>query len=251
MRPRRLVWDVLALAGLVAIWQAWVQLGSLPPLILPAPGRVFQRLFVLVSDGSLFPHLLTTVFEVLGGCALGALLGIGLGALTAVWPPVGRLVWPYVGAAQAVPKLALAPLLVVWLGFGLAPRIVITALLSFFPLFDATVFGLRSADPVQRDLFLSLRATRSQTFFKLLLPAALPSIMTGIRVALVLALVGAVVAEFIGANQGLGAMIIAAQGVMDTALMFAGFCVLTVLGLALYGLAWLADRLVRRWQFGA
>ena len=136
--------------------------------------------------------------------------------------------------SQVVPKLALAPLFVMWFGFGMTSTVVITALICFFPLMENTLTGLRQVDAQRLQLFRMLGATRWQTLRRLKVPAALPGILAGLRVAVVLALVGAVVGEFIGASQGLGAVIIATQGMMDTALMFAVLTVIAVIGLLLY-----------------
>jgi NitT/TauT family transport system permease protein len=146
--------------------------------------------------------------------------------------------------SQVVPKLALAPLFIVWFGFGMLPTVVMTALICFFPLLENTATSMQEVDPQRLELFRMLRASRWQTLWRLKIPASLPSIMAGLRVAVVLAWVGAVVAEFIGASHGLGALIIAAQGSMDSPLMFAVLFVITVLGLLFYKLA---ELLEKRW----
>lgn len=241
----------LALLGAILIgWEALVRLRSLPPLILPGPGLVLREIWDQVARGLLWDHLWVTLVEVLLGFAFGSVLGIGLGATVAHSDHLARILRPYVVASQAMPKLALAPILVVWFGFDLTPKVVIAALISFFPLFENTVTGLRAVDPDGVELFRSLRATSWQTFRTLRLPSAVPFIAAGLRVALILSLVGAVVGEFVGANKGLGALIIAAQGTMNTPLMFAVFAVLTLLGIALSTLADWAERLVLRWRYG-
>jgi NitT/TauT family transport system permease protein len=191
-----------------------------------------------------------TLAEVLLGFVAGSALGAGLGAVVAHFARLGRVLRPYVVASQAMPKLALAPVLVLWFGFDLTPKVVVAALISFFPLFENTVAGLQAVDPDQIELFRSLRASRWQTLLKLRLPWATPFVVAGLRVALVLSLVGAVVGEFVGANKGLGALIIAAQGTMNTPMMFAVFVVLTVVGVALSIVADLAERLALRWRYG-
>jgi NitT/TauT family transport system permease protein len=148
--------------------------------------------------------------------------------------------------SQVVPKLALAPLFVVWFGFGMAPTVVMTALICFFPLMENTLTGLRQVDPNRLQLFRMLGASRTQTLLRLKLPAGLPGILAGLRVALVLALVGAVVGEFIGASRGLGAVIIAAQGMMDTPLMFAALTAIAVIGLLGYQATLLLERRLLR-----
>ena len=148
--------------------------------------------------------------------------------------PLARLLKPYLIVSQVIPKLALMPLFIVWFGFGMTSTVVITALICFFPLMETTVTGLQQIDPQRLELFRMLGATRGQTLLRLKLPSGLPGILAGLRVAVVLALVGAVVGEFIGASKGLGALIIASQGMMDTPLMFAVLVIIAVLGMLLY-----------------
>ena len=184
------------------------------------------------------------------GFVLGSALGIGLGITVAFSARLGRVLRPYVVASQAMPKLALAPIMVLWFGFDLTPKVLIAALISFFPLFENVIAGLQSVDPDQVELFRSLRASRWQTFLKLRLPWSVPFTVAGLRIALILSLVGAVVAEFVGANKGLGALIVGAQGTMNTPLMFAVFVLLTVLGVLLSLGADLFERLALRWRYG-
>ena len=236
--------------GLLAGWELLVRLRGLPPLVLPGPVLVLREIGQQVSEGLLWVHLWVTLAEVVLGFVVGSALGIGLGALVAHAARLGGVLRPYIVASQAMPKLALAPILVIWFGFDLTPKVVIAALISFFPLFENTVAGLQAVDPDEVELFRSLRATRWQTFVKLRLPSAVPFIVAGLRVALILSLVGAVVGEFVGANRGLGALIVGAQGTMNTPLMFAVFVVLTVLGIALSLIADLVERLALRWRYG-
>ena len=153
---------------------------------------------------------------------------------------------PYVVVSQVVPKLALMPLFIVWFGFGLTSTVVITALICFFPLMENTMTGLAQVPPDRLELFRLLGATRSQTLWRLKLPSGLPSVLAGLRIAVVLALVGAVVGEFIGASRGLGALIIAAQGSMDTPLMFAVLVLVSLLGLVAYQAALFLERRLLR-----
>src|SRR5439155_22393737 len=212
------------------------------------PLLVLREVAEQVTSGLLWAHLWVTLAEVLLGFLFGSALGIGLGAPVAHSARIGGVLRPYIVASQAMPKLALPPILVVWFGFDLTPKVVVTALISFFPLFENMVAGLQAVDPDQVELFRSLRANRWQTFLKLRLPSAVPFIVAGLRVALILSLVGAVVAEFVGANKGLGALIVGAQGTMNTPLMFAVFVVLTAVGIALSLLADFAERLALRWR---
>ncbi len=238
------------LLALLAGWELAVRARGVAPLVLPAPSAVLAELVGQVAGGLLWGHLWVTLAEVLLGFTAGGVLGIGLGVLVSQSAGVAGVLRPYIVASQAMPKLALAPVLVLWFGFDLTPKVVIAALISFFPLFENTVAGLRAVDPDQVELFRSLRAGRRQTFLKLRLPWAVPYLVAGVRVALILSLVGAVVGEFVGANKGLGALIVAAQGTMNTPLMFAIFVVLTLLGIGLSLVADWVERLALRWRFG-
>jgi len=244
--PLSLALLVLALVG----WDALIRLRGLPPLVLPGPVLVAREIVTLLLGGTLWPHVAATLTAVLLGFVLGSAIGLGLGTIVAHSTVLGGILRPYVVASQAMPKLAMAPILVVWLGFDLTPKVVIAALISFFPLFENILAGLQAVDPDELELFRSLRASRWQTFVKLRLPSAVPFVVAGLRVALILSLVGAVVGEFVGANRGLGALIIMAQGTMNTPLMFAIFVVLTMLGIALSVLTDVIERLVLRWRYG-
>jgi NitT/TauT family transport system permease protein len=247
--PERLL-SLLLLAAFLVGWELLVRLRGLPPLVLPGPLLVWQELVEQVLAGLLWAHLWVTLAEVLLGFLLGSAIGLTLGAAVAYSTRLGQVIRPYVVASQAMPKLALAPIMVVWFGFDLTPKIVIAALISFFPLFENMVAGLQAVEPDQVDLFRSLRANRWQTFVKLRLPSSIPFVAAGLRVALILSLVGAVVGEFVGANKGLGALIVSAQGMMDTPLMFAVFVVLTLVGIVLSLLADALERLALRWRYG-
>lgn len=239
------------LLGLCLTWEIWVTVSGVSSLVVPAPSAVLAVLWQGLSDGFLWPHIRVTFAETLLGFALGSLVGFAFGVLLSEVDMLRRVLWPYILASQVVPKLALGPIFIVWFGFGLTSIVIITALICFFPLLETTVTGLRSAPADQRDLFRMLGASRMQTLLRLKIPAGLPVILAGVRVSVVLALVGAVVGEFISGGQGLGASIIAAQGMMDTTLMFALFIVITVMGMLFYQLTILAERwLLRRRQTG-
>lgn len=242
--PQRwlVTWAVL-LVVLVA-WEAFVRLRGMSALVLPGPLRVWASLLDGLDSGFFLKHIYATVAEILLGFGAGTALGVALGALLFHFPGAERVVRPYVVASQALPKLALAPLFILWFGFGLTPKVLITALIVFFPLFENMLAGLASPNREEQELFRALRAGRWQTFRRLRLPASLPYLFAGLRVAAILSVVGATVSEYVGANRGLGALIIAAQGTLDTAQMFAVFVLLTLIGLALYGVVALIERLV-------
>jgi len=220
--------------ALLAGWELVSRGSGVSALVLPAPSAVMKSLWMGLSTGYLWPHIRTTSLELVLGLFTGCLIGFISGVAMAESAFLHRVLKPYVVVSQVIPKLALAPLFIVWFGFGMTSTVVMTALICFFPLMENTVTSLRQVDPQRLELFRMLGATRSQTLLRLKLPSGLPGILAGLRVAVVLALVGAVVGEFIGASQGLGALIIASQGMMDTPLMFAVLVVIASLGLLLY-----------------
>ena len=233
VEPSRLASLGLLLVLLLA-WEGFARSHGLSALVLPAPSTVLAALWKGLSSGYFLPHLLATAAELLLGLSLGCALGFVSGVAMAESALLRRLLMPYVVISQVIPKLALMPLFIVWFGFGMTSTVVITMLICFFPLLENTMTGLQQVDAGRLELFRMLGATRRQTLLRLKLPFGLPVILAGFRVAVVLALVGAVVGEFIGASQGLGALIIASQGMMDTPLMFAVLVIIAALGLALY-----------------
>ena len=244
MKRDDLLSTLLGLACLAA-WEAAVRVSHTSPLVLPAPSVIAQSLWQGLHSGYLWPHIAHTLNEVVLGLCLGASMGFVGGVLLGESARLRGVLMPYVVISQVVPKLALAPLFIVWFGFGTLPTVVMTALICFFPLLENTATCMQQVDANKLELFRMLRASPWQTLWRLKLPAGLPNIMAGLRVAVVLAWVGAVVAEFIGASRGLGALIIAAQGSMDTPLMFAVLTVITVLGLTFYkACEWLERRLL-------
>jgi NitT/TauT family transport system permease protein len=252
LRQHRLRWYwAWGLAGgvflaVVLLWQGVVSWYRLPALVLPPPAAVATTLMRHLADGSLLPHAWVTLSEILLGFVGGSLLGMGLGSLVAMSPLCQQVLRPYIIASQAMPKLALAPIFAIWFGLGILPKALIAALIAFFPLFENTLTGLHDVESDAVELFRMLRASRWHVFVKLRLPNAVPYVFAGLRVAMVLSVVGAVVGEYIGASKGLGALIIASQGMLDTALMFAVFVLLTGLGMVLYQLVGWCERLVLR-----
>ena len=227
--------------GLLLGWEAICRVGEISELVIPAPSAVSVVLWQGLTSGYRWPHIWTTTLEMSIGLLLGAVVGFICGVVLSEATFLRRLLWPYIIASQVVPKLALAPLFIVWFGFGMTSTVVITALICFFPLLENTLTGLEHIDPNKRELFRMLGATRTKTLLRLKIPSGLPVILAGLRVAVVLALVGAVVGEFIGGRDGLGATIIAAQGMMDSTLMFAVFFVITALGIMFYQSTVLAE----------
>jgi ABC-type nitrate/sulfonate/bicarbonate transport system permease component len=235
----------LVLAALVGAWELYVQLEGVDPLVLPAPSDVASSLYD--DRGLLAEDLLVTSTEVLAGLAAAVVVGAAIAIAMHLWPAVRRALHPLVVGSQAVPIPVIAPLLLFALGFGLAPKVVVIALISFFPVAVNLFDGLRAVDAEQRKLFRSLRATRAQTLRHLELPAALPQAFTGLKVAAAVSVIGAVFAEWIGSENGLGHSILISGGQLDTARAFAAAFLLFLLAIALYGAFAYAERRVIAW----
>lgn len=242
----------IAAAALVFVlgWKLVVVVGNYPEFVLPAPEVVLARFIEAWSDGTMTPHAQATVAEILWGLLVGAGLGVLIGYLLARSRLAARLLSPYLVAAQATPILVIAPLLVLWLGTGLVTKVVICALIVFFPVAVATMVGIRSVDARLLELGRSLRATRWQVVRHLEIPAATPQILGGLRIGVTLAVIGAIVGEWAGADRGLGVLINLARGsLFDAPLMFA--TLLTIVGIAvlLYLIVVLIERaLVGSWR---
>ncbi|MGZ8481214.1 MAG: ABC transporter permease [Candidatus Limnocylindria bacterium] len=240
---RRIGAALLSLAVFLLIWKAVVVIGGYPDFILPAPEVVGERAVRALQSGVLWEHAAATLSEVVLGFALGASLAVAVGTALGKSILVERALSPYIVAAQAVPILALAPLLDIWFGGGLLARVAICALIVFFPIAIATMVGIRSVDPLLSEMLRSLGATPAQRTRLLEIPSALPIIFGGLRVGVTLAVIGAVVAEWAGARTGLGVLVlIANQGLFDTPLMFVALATLAIIGLTFYGLVVLVER---------
>jgi NitT/TauT family transport system permease protein len=241
---------IAAAVVFVAAWKALVVIANYPPFILPAPEVVATRFVEAWRDGIMAPHALATLSEILLGFTVGGVLAIAVGYLLARSRLAERLLSPYLVAAQATPVLVLAPLLVLWLGTGLAAKVVICALIVFFPVAVATMVGIRSVDARLLELGHALKATRWQVVRHLELPAALPQILGGMRVGVTLAVIGAIVGEWAGADRGLGVLINLARGsLFDFPLMFATLATIAGIALLLYLFVVLVERaLVGAWR---
>ncbi|HEY8391433.1 MAG TPA: ABC transporter permease [Capillibacterium sp.] len=239
----------LFLVGL-GVLLLWAGLSTLyPDYILPSPLEVARRARELLREGSLFAvHFRTTLVEAFFGFLIGAGVALPLSYLLARHPRLDRMVTPVVVAMQAVPIVALAPLLVIWFGFGLTSKILISALTAFFPVLTNGVVGLRETDPRLKELFQIMGASQRQVFFKLEIPSALPVIFGGFRMGLTLSVIGAVVGEFSGAGRGLGYLVYFARGTFDTALIFVALLALALLGVGFYlCISWL-EAVVMPWR---
>ena len=242
-RARQLGELLLGAAVFLALWKAIVVVGGYPAFILPPPETVAARLVSAWADGTMEPHFAQTLLEVVLGFAVGASLALAAGYLLARSAIAERFLSPYLVAAQATPILALAPLLALWFGNGLLSKVVICGLIVFFPVAVSTMVGIRTVDARLLEMGRSLRASRWQIVWTLEIPAALPSIMGGLRVGVTLSVVGAIIAEWAGGDRGLGVLINLARGsLFDTPLLFATLFTIAGMGVGLYLLVVLAER---------
>jgi NitT/TauT family transport system permease protein len=232
----------------VVLWEVVSRVSDLPAFILPSPLAVGDRFLRALSDGSLQRHTGATFSEVLGGLALGLTAATCLGYLLAKSKTVERFLAPYIVASQSIPVVAIAPLLVIWFGSGRLSKVLISALIVFFPILVNTVVGVRSVPEDLRDLMRSLRATRWQIFLHLEAPAAMPMLFGGLKIGATLSVIGAVVGEFVGADEGLGFLINMGRGIFDTPLVFVAVFGLITLALVLYGTVAFIEQRVLAWR---
>ncbi len=253
-RPRlvlgRLSFLSAALTGLVllGLWQLLATAQVYPAYILPSPEAVFDRFGETLANGSLWKHIGTTTSEALLGFALAFVVAGLLCYPVARSKLVATLLNPLLAATQAVPLIALAPLLVLWFGFGLLPKIITCALIVFFPLLLNAVSGLRGIDPTLREAAAVFGATRWQAFRLVELPLALPTLLTGIKIGLTISITGAVVGEFITAESGLGYLLNLGRGQFDTALVFVALLTLAFIAILAYALVTLLEKILLSWQ---
>jgi NitT/TauT family transport system permease protein len=235
---------VFALLG----WEALSRLSGLPVFILPPPQLVWERLLHALANGSLLRHTSVTLAEVLLGLLTGTIFATLIGYVIAKSRAFEQLASPFLVASQAVPIVAIAPLLVIWFGPGMFSKVLICALIVFFPVLVNTVVGLRAVPRVLDELMHSLRASRWQMLRYLEIPAALPVFLGGLRIGATLSVIGGVVGELIGADSGLGFLINVARGQYDTALVFVAVFTLVILALSLYGIVILLEKQFLAWQ---
>jgi NitT/TauT family transport system permease protein len=227
----------------LVVWQAVVFVSGFKSFVLPGPWTVAERFVRAWAEGTMLPHVETTLVEILLGFAIGATIALAVGVLLARSRLAERLLSPYLVAAQATPVLALAPLIVLWFGSGLMSKLVITTLIVFFPVAIATMVGIRSVDPRLLEMARGFRATGWQVIVRVEVPAALPAILGGMRVGVTLAVIGAIVGEWAGGEKGLGVLINIARGsLFDTPLMFAALAMLAMIGVTLYLVMVLVER---------
>ncbi len=239
---------LVSLGLFLALWQSSVWLSDYPTFILPSPIAVGQRWVDLLVSGTLWLHVQVTLTEILIGLGLGTVVATLLGYLLAHSPLAEQLLSPFIVASQSVPTVAIAPLLVIWFGTGILSKVLVCALIVFFPILVNTVVGVRGVGEDLRDLMRTLEASRWQVVWMLEVPAALPTLLGGIKVGATLAVIGAVVGEFVAADRGLGYLLKQGQQVYDTPQVFVGIGTLVLLAQVLYGIVALGERVLLRWR---
>ena len=238
----------LLLAVFFIAWGSYVHISQVNKFILPSPMAVFVAWWDVLQDPRAWRHTGVTVGETLGGFAIAVVIGVGGGVL------LGRARWleatlnPFVVGLQVVPKVALIPLFIVWFGFGPTSKVIVSAVIAFFPILSNTLLGVKSVHAGHRDVMVSLNASRWAVFRRLELPNALPYILTGMEVGVVLALIGAIVGEYLGGNQGLGYLLVAKMNAYETDMLFAVIMHMTVVGFIFYFSIGLLRRVLIPWH---
>lgn len=244
-------WPTLFLSFLLLLlgWHLFVIVMGYPAFILPGPADVWQQLVLVVEDGRLLRHSLITISEVIPGLLIGLLIALPLGYLLTKSPFAERLISPYLIASQAIPIIAVAPLLTIWISSTYWARVLVAAIVVFFPILINTIAGLRSVPPELYDVMHSLKATPWEIFRKLEWPAALPTLLAGLKVGATLSVIGALVGEFVQPkSEGLGFLLITARYQFKTDLVFVVLLTLAAVALSLYGLVTLLERRWLRWR---
>jgi NitT/TauT family transport system permease protein len=245
-RGHPFLWTLLSFAIVFVAWELTVRLFALPEYLLPGPEPVFVAL--AQNMRTLVAQSLWTAGTVLAGFVVAAAVAVPLAMLIVISPVLERLLYPPMVATQSIPKIALAPLFIVWFGFGVAPKVAVAFLIAFFPIVIDTIVGLRSIDPAMIQLARSMGAPPRRIFLKLRLPHALPMIFGGLKVASALAVVGALTGEFVGSDRGLGYLLVQASGNLNTALLFATLVILSAMAMAFFYLVEMLERIAIPWH---
>jgi NitT/TauT family transport system permease protein len=238
----------LILFGAYLIWKGIKSFYELPDFLLPSPERVGRVFIETIADGSIWVHVRVTASEALLGFTLALVFATTIGYLLGKSKVLEKVFSPYLIAAHSTPIIAIAPLLVIWLGFGMSSKVAACFIIVFFPILINTMTGIREVDTQQKELMKSYSANKWQTFRKLEVPAALPFIFVGMKLGITISVVGAVVGEFVGADKGLGYLINVGKGLFDTSLIFVSIFWLVSLALILYGSVCLLEYYVLAWK---
>lgn len=240
-----IVGPTLTLLALVALWEFLARWSGVPSWLLPAPSAIVESM--IEWRGELTWHFMVTLYEVLVGFALSIVVSIPLAVAVVYSPFLQNTIYPILLALQSMPKVAIAPLLVLWIGFGTLPKILVVFLVCFFPIVVATASGLSAVPPALIDLIRSLSATSTQTFVKIRFPTAIPHIFVGLKIAITFAVIGGVIGEFVGSDEGLGYLILISTSQSRTPLAFGALLLLTIMSIVLYYAVEFIERLVVPW----
>ena len=238
---------IILILGLLVLWEVLVTWQAVPPWILPAPSQIIQAMWQ--NADLLLPHVLQTMKQVLLGLVLAIVTGVALASILDLSSWLRRALYPLLVASQTIPILALAPLLIIWFGFGLTPKVFIVTLFCFFPIAINTADGLTAADPELLALLRAMGATRRQIWRKVRLPASLPYFFSGLRIAATYSVVGAIIGEWVGASQGLGIFMLRSANAFKTDQVFAAIAISSLLSLILFGLVFIAERALLPWYY--
>jgi NitT/TauT family transport system permease protein len=236
---------ITILALFLLCWQGGVRVFDVPEFILPTPSAIVAKVVSDFTTGIIFPDFETTLLEVLAGFAVGTIVGILVGSAVALIAAVESWVYPYILALQTVPKVAIAPLMIIWFGYGIQSKILMAALIAFFPILVNVIAGLKTVDPRRLLLMRALKANAWQIFVKVRLPNMLPYLLAGIEIGIIFAVIGAIVGEFVGSSTGLGSLVIRRQSAIDVVGVFSVLVYLSLMGLTLNAIVqWAGSRYV-------
>ena len=245
-RVAPLIAPTLATLGALVAWWAIVRIFEIPDYLLPAPQAVAAR--IVKEWPQLWKHGIYTLLSVLTGFAAGVVVGVPLAFAIVLSRSMERIAMPFLVMSQTIPKVAIAPILVVWLGFGILPKIAIVFLISFFPIVVSTVVGLKSVETDMIDLVRSMGARTAKVMLRVRGPSALPQMFAGFKIAVCLAVVGAIVGEFVGSDRGLGFLLLTSTGSLDGTLVWSALFVLIAMGMTLFAIVSKVERLVIPWH---
>jgi len=248
-RAAHFAFPLAGTAIILLVWHYYVVLFNVPVVVLPTPMQVLQAM--MQESKALAEEAWITALECIYGFALAMAIGIPIAVTMTYSRIANQMFYPLLVASQSIPKVAIAPILLVWFGTGIKSKLAMAFVIAFFPVVVDTATGLRSTSPELLELARSLQCTRLQTFFKIQLPSALPSIFSGAKIAVTLSVIGAVIGEFIGSNEGLGNLLLTANSQLNSPLVWAALVVLSFLGVILYGLVVLAEKLLMPWAADA
>jgi NitT/TauT family transport system permease protein len=242
----RVALPCMTMLAIFIIWEGFVQGLNIPEWILPSPSSIGQVAFDWRTD--LMRHSWVTLYETVAGFAVAVLVALPIAILIAYTPIIKHTIYPALLALQSVPKIAIAPLITLWVGFGVMPKIIVVFLVCFFPIVVSAIAGLEATTRSRLDLMRSLKASPWQVFFRLRIPEAMPHIMVGCKVGITFAVIGAVIGEFVGSEEGLGYLILTSTAQSKTPLAFSALIILTVISITLYYFTELAEKILVRWK---